>query len=219
MSKKKTKKKIVKLHGQARPADSAAAVFWGDNSRFAEVFNKTILNDCEIDPDNLHEQDTSESALIKVAEGMHISLKELRDVTKSVSINVDLAILGLENQTYIDYLMPFRTLSVDFINYSAQVRNIQNSHKKNEYKPDENEVLSNFYKTDRLTPVITLVIYYGKEPWNSPTKFSDLYADSPYKKFALDHPMYLLDVRKMTDEQINDFSIPLKSFTRTQMNL
>ena len=40
---------------------------------------------------------------------------------------------------------------------------------------------------------------------------SDLYIDSPYKKFAADYPMYLLDVRRLSDEEIEEFSPDLKS--------
>ena len=159
---KNNNKKSTKLPGQSRPADSSTAIFWRDNTRFAEVFSKIIMKDCPIDPNDLNEQDSAESSLIRIMQDVNIPLKQLRDVIKSLKSGTLLAILGLENQSYIDYLMPFRVLTCDFINIAKQISEIQKNHKDkdDESGHDKNEVMSRFYKTDRITPVITLVIYY-----------------------------------------------------------
>ena len=74
------------------------------------------------------------------------------------------------------------------------------------------EILSGFYRDDRLMPVITLVIYYGKEEWKTPRKLSDLFMKTPFTEFADDMPMYLLDVRHMTRKKLNEYSPALRSF-------
>ncbi len=206
------KNKAGKLPGQSRPVDSSTAVFWQNNRRFAEVFSKVVMDGREINPDELIEQDTSEAAMIRVMEDAHITLKKIRDVIKALKSGLRLAILGIEDQKYIDYLMPFRVILSDVINMAKQIAEIQDMHKDDGSKPDENEHLSRFRKSDRISPVITLVIYYAKKEWDGPTKLSDLFIDSPYKDFAADYPMYLLDVRRLSDEEIEEFSPDLKSF-------
>ena len=212
MPKKGTKRKVSRIPGQSKPKDSSAAIFWRNNERFAEVFSKIAMNGCPIDPNELTEQDSAESSLIRIMENVNIPIKLMRDVIKGLKSGVMLVILGLENQDYIDYLMPYRVLSCDFINISKQISEIQTRNTQDKKGLDKNEVMSRFKKTDKISPVITLVIYYGKEPWDGPTKLSDLYIDSPYKSYAADYPMYLLDVCGMSDNQINEFSTELKAF-------
>ena len=72
--------------------------------------------------------------------------------------------------------------------------------------------MSAFSPDDKLTPVITLVIYYGEEEWKKPKKLSDLFVDSPFASFADDMPMYLLDVRHMSKEKLEAYSPELKAF-------
>ncbi|MBR1711326.1 MAG: Rpn family recombination-promoting nuclease/putative transposase [Clostridia bacterium] len=74
------------------------------------------------------------------------------------------------------------------------------------------EILSGFYRDDKLIPVITLVIYYGQEEWTHPLKLSELFKDTLFKDFADDMPMYLLDVRHMTKEKLDAYSPLLKAF-------
>ena len=210
-SKSSKKKKVTGLPGQARPEDSSAAVFWHDNRRFAEIFSKTAMKDCPIDPDELVEQDTTEAALIRIMGNINIPLKQVRDVVKALKSGVQLAVLGIENYTYIDYLLPFHILTSDYLNIAKQVSTIKNANRQNKSNHTKGEVMSLFNRSDKIAPVVTLAIYYGKEPWDGPTKLSDLYIDSPYKQFAADYPIYVLDVRRMTDEQIDDFSDDLKT--------
>ena len=74
------------------------------------------------------------------------------------------------------------------------------------------EILSGFYRDDKLTPVITLVIYYGEEEWEYPKKLSDLFKETPFTGFADNMPMYLLDVRHMPKEKLDTYSPVLKPF-------
>lgn len=52
---------------------------------------------------------------------------------------------------------------------------LSKSHKKNADKAGTNaEFLSGFYRTDKLVPVITLVIYFSAEKWNAPTTLHEM---------------------------------------------
>ena len=166
--------------------------------------------------------------MLRLNDGATTTLKQTRDVVKSLtSGSVWLVILGIENQTHIDFLMPFRVWELNFINVARQVEEIRKKHQAErkaiqeakekgetveERKLSAEEVLSGFYRDDKLTPVITLVIYYGQEEWRHPLKLSDLFKETPFTNFADDMPMYLLDVRHMTREKLDSYSPALRAF-------
>ncbi|MBQ6518319.1 MAG: Rpn family recombination-promoting nuclease/putative transposase, partial [Anaerolineaceae bacterium] len=197
MAKKTIKGKIP---GQGQPADAATDLFWRDNRNFAEVFTKAVFNGVFVNPDQLVDQNVAESTMLRMNNGSTTSLKQTRDVIKSLtSGGAWLVILGIENQTHIDFLMPFRVWELNFINVARQVNEIRKKHQEErkaireakekgeeveERELSEEEILSGFYRDDRLTPVITLVIYYGKEEWKTPKKLSDLFKQTPFTEFA-----------------------------------
>ena len=216
-----------KIPGQGQPIDAATDLLWRDNANFAEVFSKIVFKGIPVDPKKLNDLNNAESAMIRMNEGSTTTLKQTRDVVKSLESTAWLVILGIENQTHIDYLMPFRIYELNFINLARQVDEIRRRHKAEqkatkdgkgggkEYdapKITEDEYLSGFYAGDRLNPVITLVIYYGEDEWKKPLRLSDLFKESPFKSFADDMPMYLLDVRHMDKEKLDEFSPNLKAF-------
>ena len=111
--------------------------------------------------------------LLSVKGGGSLPLKRTRDVAKTMKNGQVFQILGIENQDKINYEMPFRVLSVDFINYARQVTDIEQKNREMFRKASKTgakeaisagEYLGRFKKTDRLHPVITLVVYYGEEP-------------------------------------------------------
>ena len=57
----------------------------------------------------------------------------------------------------VHYAMPVKKILYDSMQYARQVTKAHNQEKGN--KPSSGEFLSGFYKTDRLIPVVTLVIY------------------------------------------------------------
>lgn len=225
MAQKKTKGKIP---GQGQPVDASTDLFWRDNQNFAEVFSKAVFNGLFVNPDQLVDLNVAESTMLRLKDGSTTTLKQTRDVIKSLSSGgAWLVILGIENQTHIDFLMPFRVWELNFINVARQVDDIRKKHQAErdaikkakesgeaveERHLSEAEILSGFYSDDKLTPVITLVIYYGKEEWKRPLKLSDLFKDTPFTGFADDMPMYLLDVRHMTREKLDTYSPSLRSF-------
>ena len=225
MAKKPAKGKIP---GQGQPIDAQMDLFWRDNRNFAEVFNKAVFNEQLINPNELEDVNLAETTILRLKDGATTTLKQTRDVVKSLtSGDVWLVILGIENQMRINYLMPFRVWELNFINVARQVEEIRKKHeaerkavqeakekgeKIEERELSAEEILSGFYRDDKLTPVITLVIYYGEEEWEYPKKLSDLFKETPFTGFADDMPMYLLDVRHMPKEKLDTYSPVLKIF-------
>ena len=217
-----------KIPGQGQPVDAQMDIFWRDNKHFAEVFSKEVFTGLFVDPNQLVDLNVAESSMLRMRDGATTTLKQTRDVVKSLaSGGAWLVILGIENQTHIDFLMPFRVWELNFINVARQVDEIRKRHKAErdaikkakekgetvvERRLSDAEILSGFYSDDKLTPVITLVIYYGEEEWKRPLKLSDLFKDTPFTCFADDMPMYLLDVRHMSREKVDSYSPALKPF-------
>ncbi len=93
--------------------------------------------------------------------------------------NVTYVIIGIENQTEINYAMPVRTLLYDAMRYDKQIEAISGSYKKkNSYKGlNDSEFLSGMKKDDKIEPVITLTVYYGTKEWDGPLSLHDMFSE------------------------------------------
>ncbi|MDE6889264.1 MAG: Rpn family recombination-promoting nuclease/putative transposase, partial [Eubacterium sp.] len=80
------------------------------------------------------------------------------------------------------------------------------------YEPTSDEFLSGFYKTDRLIPVVTLVIYWGPDRWDGPLSLKEMYAaaDDAVMQYVPDYKINLIAPEQMTDEEIKEFQTSLK---------
>ena len=89
--------------------------------------------------------------------------------------------MGIEIQTNVHYMMPVRVMTYDALTYGLQGSEAANTLKKGDgaeivvsedgkvtLNLSNSEFLSGFRKTDHLIPVITAVIYMGKETWDGP---------------------------------------------------
>ena len=217
----KPKKPKKTIHGQAKPIDTATAVLWKNAEYFAEVFNKIVFKKQFVKADNLRDTSEVEATFLQVRKVHRVTLKTTRDVAKALypsgdkNANPDsyLMILGIENQYKIDPLMIFRVLESNFINFARQISDIQaKNHDEMEKEKHEGEYISGFKRTDRIKPVITLVIYYGEEEWNGMRNLRDLFVEGEAKYIASDYEMPLLDVRHMDEEILNSFSSDLRAF-------
>lgn len=241
-SKHPVRKRKAAVPGQGKGQDVALKLMFRSNDNFAEVFNRTVTKDIPIPPELLREKDTDEVSLVTLRKGSCITLQQFRDVVKGLEEEATLVIFGIENQTHVHYAMPYRVLELELLNYGRQISMIQERHKvrrksfgsmeedlsiekgasvENNISPEENntpekgtsaEYLGGFYKTDRLVPVVCLVIYYGEEEWDGPTSMAEMFVESPWAVYASPHPIYLLDVRHMSDDSINEYSDALRPF-------
>lgn len=113
--------------------DTVTKAYMRNNSVFADAFNYLIYGGkTVVDPEKLHELDTTEIALPFVQEENGTRKEEAvpkyRDVLKSAVIKRDneaaYILLGIENQTDIHYAMPVRNMIYDALQYGKQVANI-----------------------------------------------------------------------------------------------
>ena len=80
----------------------------------------------------------------------------------------------------------------------------------------QDEYTSGFSKADKLLPVLTIVIYYGKEKWDVPQKLSDICMqgepgkDADFMEQIQDYHINVIDVRRLSDEQIEGIQSEVK---------
>ena len=127
-----------------------------------------------------------------------------RDVVKLwKKENVVISLIGIENQDIPDKNMVFRVLSYDGASYRTQlVEEERRKRKKNAGIDGE---------IQDIFPVITFVIYYGEEEWRHETTLHKrLNLDSELKHYVSDYSINLIDLKKLSEDDINKFKKDFK---------
>lgn len=199
-------------------ADTVTKAYMKDNSVFADAFNYLIYGgEAVVDPKQLQELDTTEIALpfgSQDEEGKQPeeAVQKYRDVLKSAIIKQDdeaaYILLGIENQTDIHYAMPVRNIIYDALQYGKQVADIAAKHRASEGDSkghSRGEYLSGFYKEDKITPVITLVLHFGANEWDGPLSLHEMMAvkNKNLLNFVQDYQIHLIDPAKLSAEVID----------------
>lgn len=189
------------------------------NSVFAQLFSQGVYGGkIRIAPDKLEEMDAAGQEAIWSGDGKLKSLERLRDVEKIGKIfdgkTEFQVILGVEGQTGVHYYMPVRCMELDALSYSYQCRKISEKAKE---RMELKRYADGVPKGTKLLPVVTLVFYVGKAPWDGPLSLYDM-LDIPegmkeqIKYTMPDYRMNLIDARHMSDEEIDRFEGDLKAF-------
>ena len=127
-----------------------------------------------------------------------------RDVVKLwKKENVVISLIGIENQDIPDKNTVFRVLSYDGASYRTQLVE-EESRKRKKNSGIEGELQDIF-------PVITFVIYYGEEEWRHETTLHKrLNLDSELKHYVSDYSINLIDLKKLSEDDINKFKKDFK---------
>lgn len=180
--------------------DTILKNYWNDNGQFADFFNAVLFDGEQvISPDELEDMDTEESSVLEhrdYAESIKASRDSIKICKKSITYGVAFVMLGIESQEHIHYAMPMRVMGYDYGIYKKQY----DSNAKNYPTADglsKDEYLSKMKKTDKFTPVITVVIYYGDHAWDGATTLHGM-LDIPdkLKLFVNDYKMLLVEARQ-----------------------
>lgn len=183
---------------------------------FADVFNKFLYHGKQvIRPESLIEMDSAE-VVVPYGEGKAgVPEQKYRDALKLMMTdgNIAYCILGCEDQSRVHYAMPVKNMLYDSMQYARQVTKAAKSHRQEkEHKPSSGEFLGGFYKTDRLIPVVTLVIYWGPDRWDGPLSLKEMYAaaDDAIMRYVPDYKINLIAPEQMSDDEIKEFKSSLK---------
>ena len=204
-------------------ADTVTKAYMKENTVFADAFNYLIYGGkTVVDPALLQELDTTEIVLPFGAQDENGSqpedaVQKYRDVLKSAVIKQDgeaaYILLGIENQTDIHYAMPVRNIIYDALQYGKQVADIAAKHRTGGSKGhSRGEYLSGFYKDDKITPVITLVLHFGANEWDGPLSLHEMMAvkNESLLNFVQDYQIHLIDPAKLSKEDLERFSTSLR---------
>ena len=174
--------------------------YWRNNEQFADFFNAALFGGKQIIRDNeLEDIDTENSTVLEhkeYVESIGATRDNIKISKKSTAYDVEFTILGIENKEHIHYAMPMRVMGYDYGTYKKQYDDNAVKYKK-EKGLSENEYLSKMRKTDRFTPIITIVVYYGEEAWDGAFSLHGmLNIPEVMKPFVNDYKMHLVEARK-----------------------
>lgn len=202
--------------------DTITKEYMKDPVIFADAFNKFLYHGRQvIRPESLTEMDATEIVVPYGKGDAGVPEQKYRDVLKLMMTdgNIAYCILGCEDQGTIHYAMPVKNMLYDAMQLARQVTKAAKSHRKKSgdtedtgYEPSSAEFLSGFYKTDRLIPVVTLVIYFGPDRWDGPLTLKEMYAaaDNAIMQYVPDYKINLISPEQMTDSEIREFKTSLK---------
>lgn len=142
-----------------------------------------------------------------------------RDVIKTDRRGKKYVIIGIENQDMVHYAMPFRCMEYDVREYRKQLRllkeknlrqdresrNVKANYDKAKGKLTPKEFISGIRKTDKLNPVITIVFYHGKDPYDGCINLHDMLdlegENSVFKPYTADYKMNLITLEDIKEEK------------------
>ncbi len=174
--------------------------YWRNNEQFADFFNAVLFDGKEIiKADELEDIDTEESSILEhkdYAESIGADRDNVKIRKKSTIYNVELVILGMEGQERIHYAMPMRVMGYDYGTYKKQYDDNAKKY-KNANGMSRDEYMSKMKKMDKFIPVITIVVYYGENPWDGALSLHEmLNIPKEVEPFVNDYKMHLIEARK-----------------------
>ena len=84
-------------------------------------------------------------------------------------------VIGIENQTEVNYAMVIRNMVYDALNYASQVEDYTKEH-RDKKDLEGAEFLSGLAKTDKLMPVVTITIYWNSGKWDGARSLHEMLA-------------------------------------------
>ena len=99
--------------------------------------------------------------------------------------NINIACIGIENQTAIDFTMPLRVIEYDGAEYRKQL----------------------LHGSDNLYPVATMVLYFGLKPWTGPRSLKECLGELPedIAPYVNDYKIHLYEIAYLSHEQVKLF--------------
>ena len=171
--------------------------FYEDKNRFADVFNGVLFDGREVmKPEEVETEDSVMVSHWGKNDGKKVICDKVRKWRgRYVSIMV------LENQSYVDYRMVLRVMESEVIGYDKQRKEANRRNLEGGINLAEAEYLSEMKKGQKFIPIITLVIYLGKEKlWDGARSLYEmLEMDEEVKPFVNDFRLNLFDYHNWKD--------------------
>ena len=169
------------------------------NDVFSDIVNGTLFDGREvIKPEAL--VDAVATSQYKADDNaIHEQERDVAKYWTDKNCYIRLALLGVENQLAIDTDMPLRVMGYDGSSYRDEMN-------QDEIVIDEETGKKHKIRHKRY-PVVTIVLYFGKTPWKKPLSLYDvLEISDDLKPFVNDYKINLIDVPRLTEEQVKKFT-------------
>ena len=184
--------------------------YFSHRRRYADLWNGSVFEGRQL----VRGEELEGDATVATYSGQGESAESIPDVVmKQVLGKHTLAVWILQDQTIIDYSMPVRVMLDEAMRYHGQVKDIRRKNRGTE-APDPGEYLYHFRAEDRLVPVATLVVYWGRKPWDGPrtlhgmmdfsmasrgqgSRYGEL--EERLRELVPDYPVHILDLSAVED--------------------
>jgi len=182
-----------------------------DPEHFADIVNGFVFDGEQlIQSEDVQEKDPVITQID--SNGKKTNSKQvIIDVVQKVCRGMMVTIIHLQNQTDIHYAMPVRVMNEEAAYYHREWRRAASRHEQAKDVSGA-EYISGFAKGEKLISAITIVVYWGKKPWDGPIRLKDMLDVENYpaklQKLIVDYPIHLLEVRKFED--LDNFKTDLK---------
>lgn len=192
--------------------DVISKEYFLEEARVADFINGYFFcGEQLVKPEDIREVDSSFFGRLKWF-GRWTVRHRYRDIIRRVQMGMRFALVGIEEQNVIHFSMPVRAMGYDFLSYDRQIKRIQKKHNALRDLQGKAQFLSKFTPQDLLEPTVTVVLYYGEEPWNGPTSLKDMLklSDFPeaFQGLVNDYPLHIFEVNRFPN--LNYFKTDLR---------
>ena len=195
-------------------SNASAREYIAQKEHVADIFNNHLFQGEEmIRPEDLEAIDGQNDILLDDKLGEEQEVHRYRDIIMKWKYGINFMILACENQQKINYAMSVRNMLYDSLSYVSQIKEIWNRSK--DKKMTSEEYLSKFRKEDKLTPVITIVLYYGLEKWDASLELYDMFKlneklqkNETIQQYIPNYKINLMDVGNL--ESVDKFRTDLQ---------
>ena len=179
-----------------------------DTTEEHTIFDDEFISVTEIDENTDKSQSKAEA----------YSNQKYRDAirllqTQNGSLEVRI-IVGAELQSHIHYAMPIRNFEYDALNLSRQLSARQKYNRENHLLKTQNEFLSGIKKGETFTPVLTIVVYFGKDAWDAPETLHEMLnldgIPLTMRKYVPNYHTALLQPSDVSPAQLTRMKSPLR---------
>ena len=198
--------------------DLSLKTYLSDPVRYADVYNGSVFGGAQV----LDASQLEEAATVVTKADGGAMLETTCDIAMRQKIGGGVfALWILENQEVVDYGMSVRILLREALEYDRQVkalkrRNEAEYREKHGGESAAGEYMYKVKKSDRICPVCTLVIYWGRH-WDGPRSLHEFLNFSGYsecvaeefKKLIPEYPLHILNLNEEND--YSRFQTPLRT--------
>lgn len=178
--------------------DISLVRYFEDRERYADLINGFVFQGNQVvSEDDVQEMDSRVTGVFGKW-NLRFLVQKYRDCVRRVIFGMGFVVIGIENQDRVHHGMPARIMMEDAANYDKQMRQIRHYHRrKRDLRGDE--FLGGFSRQDKVHPVLTICIYYGREPYDGAKELFEMmeYKNLPgkLKDMLNNYKIQVLEVR------------------------